>query len=490
MNRSRIINLALIFVLIFAVLIAATQLMSVSRQVSTDAASTTDFSDEPINFLGLVEVPQTSLFVALTLFTLASLAVIGVGLTLLFRFLNQEVAEARVEADRPVNPLSYDTYGHLAGIGIFIVLFALTAFFLLGTNILPTQASVEAQKVDRLFRIEFFFIAFFFALVTGALIHFLIYFRARPGDTSDGAFSHGNTRLELAWTIGPAILVTVLGIIAGIYLSDISEAKAGEVPIKVVGRQWGWSFEYPGDVIPEHLRPEEDLESFTSSELVLLVDQPVLFEMTSVDVIHAFWIPELRVKRDLAPGVETELRLTPNLAGDYEMLCNQLCGTGHWIMRAPVRVVDQAGYELWIEETLAAMGNPVLAGENLANQSGCLGCHAIDGSRLVGPTWLNLYGSEREFEDGSTTIADHDYIYNSITNPGGQVVAGYPDGVMPQNYSEQLSDVQIDQIIHYIMSLSEQGRQELEAEGLLPDEMAGGEMTDESMTTDDSATGE
>ncbi|MCI0712892.1 MAG: cytochrome c oxidase subunit II [Chloroflexi bacterium] len=474
MNRSRLTNIALIVVLVFAVLVAATQFISASRQVTNPAASTLDVSNkEEINFLGLFDIPQTSLFVALSVFTLASLVGMGVGLTLLFRFLNQEVREVAEEPDHPVNPLSYDTYGHRAAAGVIGGLFLLTAGMLLGGGVLPVKASAEADKVDFLFQIEFFFIAIFFALVAGLFIHFLIYFRARPGDDSDGVFVHGNLRLELLWTIGPAIIVTALGIFAAITLFDIQEANAGEVPIEVTGQQWVWQFNYPLETIPEELHPEnEEFEGFSSAELVLLVDQPVVFEMTAVDVIHSFWIPEMRIKRDVAPGVITELRLTPSQPGEYRMLCNQLCGTRHGAMIANVRVLNENDYAEWISQQLARFANPVTAGESIY-ETNCVSCHSLDGSRPVGPTWQGLYGSERELTNGETIIADEQYIINSIINPNDHVTAADPpfrENVMPQDFGERFDEVELTQIVAFVKAQSDEGCQELAESGALPEE--------------------
>lgn len=475
MNRSRLTNIALIVVLVLAVLVAVTQLMSVSRQVTNPAASTLDVSNEEINFLGLFDIPQTNLFVALSVFTLASLVGIGVGLTLLFRFLNQEVREVAEEPDHPVNPLSYDTYGHGAAVAVIGGLFLLTLAMLFGGGVLPIQASAESSKVDRLFQVEFFFIAFFFALVTGLFLHFLIYFRARPGDDTDGVFVHGNLRLELLWTIGPAIIVTGLGIFAAIMLLDIQEANAGEVPIEVTGQQWVWQFNYPLDAIPEELHPEnEEFEGFSSAELVLLVDQPVVFEMTAVDVIHSFWIPEMRIKRDVAPGVITELRLTPSQPGEYQMLCNQLCGTRHGAMIANVRVLNENDYADWISQQLARLANPVTAGESIY-ETNCEPCHSLDGSRSprLGPTWQGLYGSERELTNGETIVADEQHIINSIINPNDHVTAAdppYPIGVMPDDYGERFDEVELTQIVAFVKAQSDEGCQELAEEGALPEE--------------------
>jgi cytochrome c oxidase subunit 2 len=465
MNR-RIINAALIFVLLVGLVVVASQVISGTHQVTNPAASPFDFGDENVKFLFLPEMSQTLLFVVLAGFTVVSLVGFTVVLVGLFYLLNREVKTVEEEEPQPTNPLSYDTYGHYAGAALVIGLSVVMAVFLLGTGILPEQASDEAGQIDTLFTIVFVLIALIFGLVAGLFIHFLIYYRARPGDTSDGVFIHGNTRLEILWTVIPTLIVIVLGVIAALWLSDISRAEEGEIAVEVTARQWGWQFAYPLEVIPEDMR-EPGQGAFISSELVMRQDQPYLFEMTSVDVIHSFWVPEMRVKRDVVPGVITELRMTPTLAGDYKLRCAELCGAGHWSMVAPVRVVDEAGYRDWVESTLARQSNPVLVGEDLYSAKGCSGCHSIDGSRVVGPTWQGLYGEEVTFEDGTTAVADETYIRNSILDPNSAIVESFPAGVMPQNFSEQLSAVEVDQLVDYIKSLSDTGVEELQAEGIL-----------------------
>jgi cytochrome c oxidase subunit 2 len=211
----------------------------------------------------------------------------------------------------------------------------------------------------------------------------------------------------------------------------------------VTGFQWGWRFDYPDYGV-------------SSNELHLLVDKQVVLRMTSMDVIHSFWVPEFRVKQDLLPGSETEYRITPDLVGDYKVRCAELCGTKHAYMEAPVIVQTREEFDKWItgqQQIMAAAeasGIPDAGrGELLYQNAGCKACHSIDGSPLIGPTWRGVFGSIVELVGGTTVTANDEYIFNSIKNPNDQIVKGFAPG-MPQF---NLTDLQIKDLVEYIKTL-------------------------------------
>jgi cytochrome c oxidase subunit 2 len=177
--------------------------------------------------------------------------------------------------------------------------------------------------------------------------------------------------------------------------------------------------------------------------------------MESRDVIHSFWVPEFRLKQDIVPGQVTEYRVTPIELGDYTVRCAELCGTSHSYMNAPVVVVSETDFQNWTVEQIALIpddpGPNAERGEIIANQNGCFACHSVDGSIIVGPTWLGLYGSEVELADGTTVTADDDFIIESVLDPNAKIVKGYPSNAMPQYTltSEELAD-----IIEFIKSIS------------------------------------
>jgi cytochrome c oxidase subunit 2 len=215
--------------------------------------------------------------------------------------------------------------------------------------------------------------------------------------------------------------------------------------VEVTGFQFGWRFDYPAYGV-------------SSNDLYLPRGRQVLFKITSTDVIHSFWVPEFRIKQDAVPGRWTTLRVTPTEAGDFRIRCAEMCGYAHSAMFAPVVVVEPDQFEAWlagqeVEVKPVEEMTQVELGARLVEEQGCLSCHSVDGTELVGPTWLGLMGSERPLEGGGTVAADEAYLRRSILNPGEQVVAGYPN-IMPGAYTF-LSDEELNAIIEYIKSISE-----------------------------------
>ena len=352
---------------------------------------------------------------------------------------------------------------------VIVLILAATAglyFLFKGMFQLPTAASEEAGPIDIMFNYHFIMMAFLFALIMVIMLYSAFAFRRQPDDETDAPHIHGSATLEIAWTILPTLTVIGFGIYAVGVLQNVLAAEPNEMTINVTGRQWSWTFQYPED------------ENIRSSVLYLQVDQPVILEMNAQDVIHSFWVPEFRVKQDLVPGQTTHLRFTPTKVGTYKIRCAEICGTGHSGMMAIVNVVSEADFVAWTENPPPDPNDPDLTeaerGAIWASNEyfACAGCHSIDGSRLVGPSWLGLYGREESLEDGTTVVADDDYIHNSILAPNSQVVAGYPAGQMPVNYEERFAEQEsqmqantntdpdddvdiIEDIIAYIQSLEE-----------------------------------
>ncbi|MDI9546227.1 MAG: cytochrome c oxidase subunit II [Chloroflexota bacterium] len=212
---------------------------------------------------------------------------------------------------------------------------------------MPVQGSHQAQVIDQLTSWHLTLIAFLFSLVVVIMLYSLFVFRKKDGDESEGAHFEGNTVLEIAWTVIPLIVVFVFGFFGVRALSDVTRAAPDEITVNVTGFQWSWLFEYPDSGV-------------ASNELVLPVDRAARMDMTSRDVIHSFWIPEMRVKQDLVPGMTTTLRFTPSVTGEYTVDCAELCGLSHYSMVAPVRIVEQAEYEQWLAERTAGTA-PALA---------------------------------------------------------------------------------------------------------------------------------
>lgn len=327
--------------------------------------------------------------------------------------------------------------------GFVAVLTVLVDFTLRRVGLLPIEASTQAVIIDRLFNDHFLMISFLFSLITVFLVYSLIVFRQRGKEKTAGKFFKSSNKLEVAWTILPLAAVIYFSYIGSLSLAETRKVDPQALEVKVTGRQWSWTFEYPEYGI-------------TSDTLQLPVDRQVLLKLTSQDVIHSFWVPEFRVKQDLLPGenLVKELRITPTVIGTYKVRCAELCGTLHAYMESPVVVVSQADFQAWVDEQVKLLNaDPVTRGKELVKQNGCTACHSVDGSRLVGPTWKGLFDSQRVLTDGTTVTADEVYLKNSILKPNVQVVEGYPAGVMPQTYLGTLSDKDIADIIAFIKTL-------------------------------------
>lgn len=350
------------------------------------------------------------------------------------------------EGNQPEQPVTKkNTSGkHIFFAGVLVVILTILVDMLLSvTRLLPVQASLQAQPIDRLFDIEIIAISFLFSLILVFIAYSLIVFRRKPGQIEEGAFFKGNNPLEIIWTVIPLGAVIGLSYFGAITLGETRTADPDALEIKVVAGQWYWRFEYPEYGI-------------VSNEMYMPVDRQALLSLTSVDVIHSFWVPEFRVKQDLLPGenLVRELRITPTLEGEFKVRCAEMCGTQHAYMESPVIVVSQQEFDNWVQGELAAIGtDPVARGERWATNNGCLSCHSVDGATSVGPTWQGLFGGTANLMDGSTVTIDDTYLNTAILDPNAQVQVGNIPNMMPQTYKDTLSEEQLADIIEFIKSL-------------------------------------
>lgn len=346
-----------------------------------------------------------------------------------------------------------DNRKHLIIIALLVAITTAVVILLLeNSSLMPTAASRQAQPVDWLFGWHLRVIGFLFSLIVVFVLYSVIVFRRRPGETGEGAYFHGNTRLEIIWTILPLITVLLFATLGARGLAQATAAEKDELVVEVTALQFDWWFTYP------------QYNVVNSQELVLPVNRPVYFKITSKDVIHSFWVPEFRIKQDAVPGLITDLHIRPLEVGEYKLRCSEVCGVLHYAMVADVRVVDQAAFDAWVAEQAAAGAEAVPAelselarkGAELAASLGCTACHNVTGQEGgLGPTWKGLFGAIVELTDGTTTVADEAYLRRAILEPNAQVVAGYPSNVMPQTYKDQLTEEQLKALVAYIESLAQ-----------------------------------
>lgn len=250
---------------------------------------------------------------------------------------------------------------HFAIIAVLILVVTASMFFVISDWVLPRPfaASAEAGQIETMFRGHFVLMGLLFAIIVVPMLYAVIVFRQKPGDESDAPHIHGNTTLEIVWTIVPVLMVVAFAIWGVVLYTDLVSAQSGEYTIRAQGFKWDWGFYYP------------DQDNKFSESLVLEVGKPVALDMQSRDVIHAFWVPEFRVKQDILPFntaisalgfndpaydqtaadlnyFPQQIRFTPTEEGVYRLRCAEICGTSHWAMLANVFVLSSENYQKWV----------------------------------------------------------------------------------------------------------------------------------------------
>lgn len=322
-----------------------------------------------------------------------------------------------------------------------VVLTLLLGFGLQAANLTPRPSSVQAGPIDSMIHLQTWLIAGLFSLIVAFILMSVFNSRKRKPEEYGATFK-GSTGIEAAWTLIPLLLVIGLAFFGAQDLAAIRQVDPQALEIKVTAFQWGWLFEYPDTGIQ-------------SNVMMMPVNRQARIILTSRDVIHSFWVPEFRVKQDALPGsnLVKEVRITPTILGDYKVRCAEMCGGAHALMESPVKVVSQQDYDAWVAEQGDTEDMPPeQRGQRLAQTQGCVTCHSVDGSRIVGPTWKGLAGSQVKLEDGSTDTADDEYLHTAIVDPGAQVHQGFPAGVM-QSYKDKLSEEQVEDIVAFIKTL-------------------------------------
>jgi cytochrome c oxidase subunit 2 len=301
-----------------------------------------------------------------------------------------------------------------------------------GVPFAPPEASTFAPQVDALFLFELGIAAFFTFLIFTCIVYFCIRYRRRSDDEIPPKMPH-HYGLEATWTVVPFLLMLVMYFWgAGLYVHMKRPAEHG-MEIHVIGKQWMWKIEHP-----EGVREIDEMH--------VPVGVPIKLVLASQDVIHDFFIPAFRMKQDLIPGSYVTEWFQATQTGTYYLFCSQYCGAGHSSMVGKIYVMSQSDYEAWLAGAVPAE-TPAAAGQQLFTSLGCVQCH---GQRA--PTLAGLYGSKVSLQDGSTVVADEQYLRNAITDPSGQIVAGFP-AVMP-SYLGQISEEQLYELIQYIKSLT------------------------------------
>jgi cytochrome c oxidase subunit 2 len=202
---------------------------------------------------------------------------------------------------------------------------------------LPAADSKEADRIDLVFWVVVAICIGVFAVVAAITIYSVVKFRVRPDDDSDGPPVHGHTGIEIVWTAIPTVLVVVIAVMSAVALAENGKLQSNRLEVDVTAQQFEWTFKYP------------QYGGFETHELRLVEGRQVQLTLKALDVIHSFWVPEFRQKQDAVPGIVTHLPITPTKTGKYTLVCTELCGLGHALMRAPVVVMTPAAFDQWAQ---------------------------------------------------------------------------------------------------------------------------------------------
>lgn len=359
-------------------------------------------------------------------------------------------------AQRVVKPRTNLGPGFWPVTGVIVVVSAIMVYFVVTSDwpIGLVRAGQPADSIDDLFRFLGAVAAVIFNIVTIYTIYFGIVFRKPPGSPANtiGVQIHDAPVLEFWWTVIPTVLIVVLAIFSVKIWTDLQNTQGDVLTVESIGYQFGFQFRYP------------KLANPVVNEMHLPVNTPTTIHVTSRDVIHGFWIPELRMKADMVPGLINTIRVTPTLPGKYRIVCTEFCGALHGAMKGTVVVESQQAFSKWFAAqggsgsangsaggvAIAIDQGKADAGQALFGQK-CSACHSTGPftQKIVGP------GLGKVFSDSA-----HPKLVNgkdaTPQDVAGIIHDGYSGdlGVMPSAQVNALSNADIANLTAYLVSLS------------------------------------
>lgn len=303
--------------------------------------------------------------------------------------------------------------------------------------LLPEQASTVAPRMDLLFWAWLAMSMFFFVAVVAALTYFCI--KYRKGSKADRTI-HGeeSMTLEITWTVIPTIAAIIVFFVSAYLYIDFTQMPQGAMEILVTGKQWMWKIQHPNG--------KREINA-----LHVPTGMPIKLTMTSEDTIHSFFIPAFRVKKDVLPNRFSQLWFNATKEGEYHLFCAEYCGTDHSRMIGTVTVLSPERYQAWLSgaDTGVAAAS---SGEKLFTKLGCATCH--QGTSPRGPSLKGVFGKEVKLQDGTTVVADEEYLRESIMNSQAKLVQGYPP-LMPL-FKNQIKEQDLLTLVNYIKSLKDE----------------------------------
>ena len=296
-----------------------------------------------------------------------------------------------------------------------------------------TMTTVEA--VDPVFYFIFGVSVVMLIGITIAMVYFVIRYNRKRCPVPESQ-KDDNFWLETTWTVIPTIIVLLMFWFGWEGYLSLRRVPDGATPVQATARMWSWLFTYENGK--------------TSDKLYVPVGQPVKIKLTSEDVLHSFFVPAFRVKRDCVPGMETYVWFVAEEAGSYDLFCAEYCGVAHADMVTTVEAVSEDEFAVWLTDSGEAAG--VHPGQVAMENYGCFGCHSLDGSKQVGPSFQDIAGRETVVEiNGEEKIvkANREYILRAINEPNAEIVKGYPPAMPP--YAGSIGDEELGQMADFLL---------------------------------------
>lgn len=320
------------------------------------------------------------------------------------------------------------------------------------------QGSTFAAKNDPLFWFILWLCVFFFLLLMTLATVFVFKYRRVPGKPQQRSVSH-NTPLELTWSVGPLVILFIVFFWGFDRYMNMQVAPQNAEQISVQAQKWNWAWTYDNGAVggskETRIVADKQVPVFA-----IPAGRPVKLTMISKDVMHSSYVPDFRVKMDLFPNRYITMWFEApreSIGQEHYLFCAEYCGDQHSQMAAVVKVLDENGFQQYKQDNAFDPSTipPAELGKILRITKGCAACHSVDGSGGTGPTWTNAFGEPVTFTDGSSVVADENYIRESILDPAKHIVKGFSNQ-MP-SFQGQLKEVEINGLIAYIRSLSKHG---------------------------------
>lgn len=306
-----------------------------------------------------------------------------------------------------------------------------------------SAVSDHVKDVDLAFAIIFGISLFFLLGITFFMVFFVVkYNKKRHPKAKD---VKENSRLEIIWTIIPTILVLIMFLVGWLGYTPSRKVPPGAMEIKVTGRMWSWTFDYPNG-------------KYSSNVLVIPQGKAIKLNLYSPDVVHSFYVPAFRIKEDVVPGKNNYMWFKTEKTGEYDIFCAEYCGLNHAYMLGKVKVVPEAEFLAWYNKKESDSLEVEPLGLQIIKKNACIACHSLDGSKLIGPSFKNVFDAQKTvIKDGKkiTIPVNDEYIKRSIYEPNSEVVDGYNKGLMV-SYKDQISEEELKEIINYLRKLHEE----------------------------------